>query len=142
MRSTATTLIPNIVEFKLIAFLVLRIWRRNLVTCLSLFFCTVLLESVYDVFNLKEFQNRRKQLSPFQKSFMICAIAQIIANLYIICLESGRIVGHISRFHFKNIFRRFDWHCGMFPRGAYLFRRNELYKFMLFTLILQIYLLL
>jgi glycosyltransferase involved in cell wall biosynthesis len=60
--------------------------------------------------------------------------AHILANLYVIGLEIGRLWGHVSRGQFYYVTKRFDWHCGKIPASPDKFRRKELWKFTFFVL--------
>ena len=64
--------------------------------------------------------------------------AHMLANLYILALECGRLRGHIKRCNIAHgPFRRFDWHIGRLPNAANNFRKREAYKFCFFVGILS-----
>ena len=60
--------------------------------------------------------------------------AHILANLYVIGLECGRLRGHIRRLDMRHgIFRRFDWHIGRLEDAPKKFRVREAEKFIIFA---------
>ena len=64
--------------------------------------------------------------------------AHILANLFILGLECGRLRGHITRRNFSHgPFRRFDWHIGRLPNAPTNFRQREARKFCFFVAILS-----
>jgi hypothetical protein len=69
-------------------------------------------------------QNRRSRLFYFW--------SRVLANLYVVVLEFGRLYGHILRKDFWMICKRFDWHCGRLTNAPRNFRKREAYKFALF----------
>jgi glycosyltransferase involved in cell wall biosynthesis len=72
-----------------------------------------------------------------KRSRLFYFAAHILANLYVVVLECGRLRGHIGRLDFfHGIFRRFDWHIGRLPNAPTNFRNKEACKFALFTGIL------
>jgi len=86
-----------------------------------------------------EFSNRCQLLYPkidenntyFSPAFILGA--HLLANLYIIILEIGRLYGHIiHRREFLHVMHRFDWHCGLLPKSIINFRLREGCKFVLF----------
>jgi len=64
--------------------------------------------------------------------------AHILANLFILVLECGRLRGHIVRCNFtRGPFRRFDWHIGRLTNAPSNFRKREAHKFCFFVAILS-----
>lgn len=64
--------------------------------------------------------------------------AHILANLFILVLESGRLRGHFMRRNFaQGPFRRFDWHICRLPNASNNFRTREARKFCVFVAILS-----
>mmetsp|Transcript_22222 Transcript_22222/g.44688 ORF Transcript_22222/g.44688 Transcript_22222/m.44688 type:complete len:897 (+) Transcript_22222:1143-3833(+) len=64
--------------------------------------------------------------------------AHVLANLFILGLEFGRLRGHIVRCNFAHgPFRRFDWHIGRLPNAPNNFRKREAHKFCFFVAILS-----
>lgn len=64
--------------------------------------------------------------------------AHVIANLYVIVLECGRLRGHFGRFDLVyGMFRRFDWHIGRLVDAPDNFRKREAQKFFLFVAVLM-----
>lgn len=70
-----------------------------------------------------------------------CFCAYILAKLYIVVLEFGRLYGHMKRnCVLSGIFRRFDWHCGRLISARANFRKREACKFVLSVAALFFYL--
>ncbi len=86
----------------------------------------------------KEF-NHRRALLKHDFSIVYIMMAHILASIYIVVLESGRLFGHIKRGQAKNITRRFDWHCDSLPASKENFIQREKFKFLAHLLILMIY---
>lgn len=59
--------------------------------------------------------------------------AHILANIYVIVLECGRLWGHVViRNNPFFLCQRFDWHCGRLAKALGNFRQREAYQFGLF----------
>lgn len=73
-----------------------------------------------------------------KRSNLFYFFAHILANLFILGLECGRLRGHIVRCNFAHgPFRRFDWHIGRLPNAPNIFRKREARKFCFFVAILS-----
>lgn len=71
-----------------------------------------------------------------KRSHLFYFIAHILANLYVVGLECGRLRGHIGRLDAQyGVFRRFDWHIGRLVDAPTSFRKREAQKFFLFVAI-------
>lgn len=67
------------------------------------------------------------------RSHVFYIFAHLLANLYVIGLECGRLRGHIRRLDMQyGIFRRFDWHIGRLEDAPKKFRVREAVKFSVF----------
>lgn len=72
-----------------------------------------------------------------KRGYLFYFSAHILANWFILVLESGRLRGHAMRCNIaRGPFRRFDWHIGRLPDAPNKFRKREAYKFCLFVAIL------
>ena len=72
-----------------------------------------------------------------RRSHFFYFFAHILANLYIIGLECGRLRGHVGRLDVSHgVCRRFDWHIGRLENAPKNFRSMEAKKFALFIAIL------
>ena len=70
------------------------------------------------------------------RSHIFYISAHMLANLYVIGLECGRLRGHIRRLDMQyGFFRRFDWHIGRLEDAPKKFRVREAEKFILFAAI-------
>ncbi|GKY97879.1 hypothetical protein MPSEU_000745900 [Mayamaea pseudoterrestris] len=88
-----------------------------------------------ELFSISDFQHRCSLLKHKFPIWYLVA-AHLIANIYVIALESGRLYGHVSRGEvFQNACRRFEWHCGKLPHARERFVRREAIKFVGFVLV-------
>lgn len=72
-----------------------------------------------------------------KRSHLFYFAAHVLANVYVVGLECGRLRGHIVRFDLGyGVFRRFDWHVGRLDAAPKNFRKREAQKFILFVAIL------
>ena len=83
----------------------------------------------------KDFQHRMSLLEQ-DVSILFAVAAHLIANIYVIVLEFGRLYGHVKRGHVFNIGKRFDWHCGQLENSKKHFVRREKVKFILFMVVI------
>lgn len=75
-----------------------------------------------------------------ERSLIFYFFAHVLANLYVVVLECGRLRGHIGRMDFAHgMLRRFDWHIGRLTNAPGNFRKRESYKFACFVLILAVF---
>ncbi len=71
-----------------------------------------------------------------KRSHLFYFAAHILANMYVVGLECGRLRGHIGRLAVGyGVFRRFDWHVGRLDEAPKNFRKREAQKFILFVAI-------
>jgi glycosyltransferase involved in cell wall biosynthesis len=95
----------------------------------------ILADFTVDVSNSAEERHHRYALLEHQRSTWFLLGAHLLANLYVLVLETGRLWGHMKRGDVQNIGRRFDWHCGRLVQSPTNFRRREQLKFVLFLAI-------
>lgn len=107
----------------------------------------MLADFVVDRCNTSEYQHRCLLLqkckeyndadrSMWRRSTAFYTVAHMLANLYVVVLESGRLWGHCTRLEpWYGFCQRFDWHCGRLPNARANFRRREACKFLLFVVI-------
>ena len=70
----------------------------------------------------------------WDRSLLFYLASHVVANLYVVLLECGRLYGHLSQQRTSEGFcRRFDWHCGKLPKAPGNFRQREAWKFGLFV---------
>jgi glycosyltransferase involved in cell wall biosynthesis len=140
---------PNAAESLLVMSPILFIWfvfrPWKIAEVIILF---LLADFLVDYADRSEFQHRCRQVDGppdrtvthhpnKRRSPLFYVAAHVLANFYVVILECGRLYGHVGRNELmRNIFWRFDWHCGALPRAPHNFRRREAYKFGLFTVIL------
>jgi len=80
--------------------------------------------------------NKSVDSKSLERSCVFYFSAHVLANMYVVVLECGRIWGHIARLDiWHGLFRRFDWHCGRLPNAPRNFRKREACKFGLFVAI-------
>lgn len=66
----------------------------------------------------------------YKYSTVFLTVAHVVANMYVVVLEAGRLKGHIwNRREWWNVMRRFDWHVGTLPGATERFQHTELVKF-------------
>jgi len=94
----------------------------------------LLADVAVEVSNGPEYRHRCLLLDHEHTPLFLLA-SHVLANLYVIVLETGRLYGHWKRGAFGSLSRRFDWHCGRLPKAPANFRRRELIKFVLFVII-------
>ena len=71
-----------------------------------------------------------------KRSGLFYFVAHVLANVYVVGLECGRLRGHIGRLDVRyGVFRRFDWHIGRLVDAPSNFRKREAQKFCLFVAI-------
>ncbi|KAL3827156.1 hypothetical protein ACHAXA_006711 [Cyclostephanos tholiformis] len=75
-----------------------------------------------------------KDQATTKRSHFFYLVAHVLANLYVVGLECGRLRGHIGRLDIRyGVFRRFDWHIGRLDGAPSNFRKREAQKFCLFV---------
>ena len=154
---------PNIVEMWLLLVLpcvlatnvglyyVLAVTTTATTTATSITITTILMIMADIVIDMywkwgKEFNHRRSLLvvagpheqqheHEHQFSLPYAIVAHILANIYVIALECGRVYGHMRRGQVWNITRRFDWHCNRLPNSKENFIFREKIKFITFSVI-------
>ena len=99
-----------------------------------------------DVIDQKGYKHRCLQLQNYEgnlldRSCLFYILAHVLANLYVIILEMGRLYGHIitQGKPFQGLCKRFDWHVEKLLNARHNFRRREAYKFCLFLVFLFLY---
>lgn len=104
----------------------------------------LLADFLVDALNHDEYRHRCQllQVDPtceaLERHWFFYFVSHMLANLYVVVLECGRLWGHLKRFQvIRGVFRRFDWHCGRLPKAPFNFRRREQYKFVFFLVILM-----
>lgn len=110
----------------------------------ELIFYFILVDLVVDCWDPEKRRHRRLLLQAnghgepiAERSLVFYWLAHILANLYVVVLECGRLRGHIGRMDLAHgMFRRFDWHIGRLPSAPRNFRQRESYKFACFVIIL------
>ena len=151
---------PNIPEMVLIVMLPCLYWIGPM-RFVGLILSFLLVDFIVDFSNVKE-RNHRYQLLQVnnnnnnekeesnhnlvvmmtRRSFWFYFFAHILANLYVVVLECGRLRGHIGRrtmcFRY-GIFRRFDWHIGRLSQARNNFRQRESIKFAGFLVLLAVF---
>ncbi|KAL3945210.1 MAG: hypothetical protein SGBAC_000683 [Bacillariaceae sp.] len=88
----------------------------------------VLVDVIVDCSNRDEYRHRCSLLKN-ERHTLFYFMAYILANIYVIVLECGRLWGHLKRLKLTCICHRFDWHCGRLPNAPYNFRKREVLKF-------------
>lgn len=124
---------PNAVEFFLLLLLIQLGSGQSLVTWLTapLFVAVDVLVEASQGSNLRH----RFFLLKYPRSRWFRVRALILADLYVLVLETGRLWGHCKRGEFWHCGRRFDWHCGRLEHARVNFQRRERTKFILFCTI-------
>ena len=89
-------------------------------------------DTIVDMCHIDRFRHKC-DLLVYSRPLWFCIVAHILANSYVIILETGRLYGHARRFQFLNLCRRFDWHCGRLSNSRSNFRQTELMKFVVFA---------
>ncbi|KAL3925483.1 MAG: hypothetical protein SGILL_000375 [Bacillariaceae sp.] len=138
---------PNVPETLLLLLPVLLLTNGPL-ACVRVVLLFLVADFVVDASNRKEYVHRCKLLQQKgngrdledveARSPLFHVLAHILANLYVVFLECGRLRGHIGRGLVDiqhGIFRRFDWHIGRLPDAPANFRKREARKFALFVII-------
>lgn len=92
----------------------------------------LLADVVVDMTMIGEFSHRCKLLE-HEHSTVFLVASHILANAYVLVLETGRLYGHLKRGHLGSVCRRFDWHCGRLANSCEVFQRREFYKFLGFA---------
>ncbi len=127
---------PNVPEMTLLV-APLGIWNPGFF--LFKLFLTFLAADLFVDIIVGDFKHRCDQLhtgtnSAVRRSTLFYLTSHMLANIYIVVLEYGRLWGHLSRCDLVHGFcRRFDWHCGRLPMAPHDFRRREALKFLLFS---------
>jgi glycosyltransferase involved in cell wall biosynthesis len=122
------TIVPEFAEY-------LRAIAELLILCLSY----VLIDICVELSDSDDRRHRNSLLGPWPRSKLFLFGAHILAHLYVIILEFGRLWGHCKRFHLQCIGLRFDWHCGRLGHHRRNCRRKELEKLALFLVVLAMY---
>lgn len=124
---------PNAAEILLLMILPMALlfsWSAKLFVLIAIL--VIACDVAVDLTNLQEFHHRCELLEyPFPLWY--CVSAHILANLYVIVLEIGRLWGHCHRGQLGHITKRFDWHCGQLPASPEKFRQKEFWKFTAFV---------
>jgi GT2 family glycosyltransferase len=132
---------PNLVETVFVtlpAAILVGIYRqqlpgRRLIMAVPLLFMADLF---IDVSNQREFRHRGLLLK-YRRSLTFRTAAHALGNYYVVVLEVGRLYGHLKRGRFwKNVMKRFDWHCGRLPDSRRTFIVKEANKFAAFGVII------
>jgi hypothetical protein len=104
-------------------------------TGFTLILVTVLLFLLADVaVDMADGPNYRNRCSllKYERGYWFYAAAHLLANAYVIILETGRLWGHLKRGEIQNLIRRFDWHCGRLENSRRNFQCHERDKFFCF----------
>jgi glycosyltransferase involved in cell wall biosynthesis len=133
---------PNVVE---LAFLILAPWvlcmgigRLHQYLLMTLCFAGV--DCIVDLLNVGQFRHRCSLLQ-YRRPIWFLILSHILANIYVMVLETGRLKGHLKRKQLSNIGKRFDWHCRRLNNSWTDFRRIEAHKFILFLSVLTVFVL-
>jgi hypothetical protein len=137
---------PNLPEMLLLTLLLcpwIGTWRY-----FKLILCSVATDFAVDFSNPADYRHRcdvvqgtGNCMTTAKRSHLFYFVAHVLANLYVIVLECGRLRGHIGRMDiFHGVFRRFDWHIGQLPNAPRNFRKKEACKCALCVAILTYYL--
>lgn len=127
---------PNVAEMAIVLFVPWLLYVGPTVVALCQFVGLVLsfvvADVCVDIAQRKKFLHRC-QLLHFDRPLWFCVVSHLLANVYVIVLEKGRLMGHARCFQLPSHFsKRFDWHCGRLPQSKRNFRQVELNKFVLF----------
>ena len=77
-----------------------------------------------------------KDQAATKRSHLFYLAAHVLAHLFVVGLECGRLRGHIGLLDIQyGVFRRFDWHIGRLDDAPRNFRKREAQKFCLFAAI-------
>jgi glycosyltransferase involved in cell wall biosynthesis len=138
---------PNVPE-TLFFVLPMLLLINGLWACARVLLLFLVADFAVDAFNLSEYAHRCELLQQTGnghdleevqgRSPLFHFAAHILANLYVVILECGRLRGHIGRGPEDirhGVFRRFDWHIGRLPNAPRNFRKREACKFSLFVVI-------
>jgi glycosyltransferase involved in cell wall biosynthesis len=98
---------------------------------LMTFLLFLLTDVAVDMCDGPKYQNRCSLLKHERKRWFY-PMAHLLANTYVLILETGRLWGHLKRFEIQNLTRRFDWHCGRLESSRRNFQRCERNKFVCF----------
>jgi glycosyltransferase involved in cell wall biosynthesis len=130
---------PNAVETAMLVivpwFLYFGFSASAFVSFLKLLLYLVMADCIVDMCHLDRFWHKC-QLLEYPRPFWFCILAHILANMYVVILEGGRLYSHARRFQIFNLCLRFDWHCGRLPNSRTNFRRTELMKFVGFVAVI------
>ncbi|CAJ1950826.1 unnamed protein product [Cylindrotheca closterium] len=88
----------------------------------------VLVDVIVDCSNRDEYMHRCSLLK-HERHPLFYFLAHILANIYVVVLECGRLWGHLKRWNLTCVCHRFDWHCGRLPNAPCNFRKREKLKF-------------
>jgi GT2 family glycosyltransferase len=113
----------------------LRATSDLLVVCL----CYVLIDVVVELSNRNARRHRIALLGNWPRSNSFFLGALVLAHMYVMVLEFGRLWGHFKRGHMHCVGLRFDWHCGRLPNHRRNYRRLELEKFSLFLVVMAVF---
>jgi hypothetical protein len=105
-----------------------------ILTMALLFLAADVAVEMSDLSNLRN----RCALVHFKRLAWFFLAVHVLANIYVLILESGRLWGHLKRGEFQHLTRQFDWHCGRLRNSAGNFVRHEFIKFVLFSSIVVI----
>lgn len=107
----------------------------KLVTWMIIFLSS---DFLVDFFNRSEYKHRCDLLGD-KRCCMFYFTAHILANIYVVILECGRLYGHLTRFNLSGLFHRFDWHCARLERAPLNFRKREALKFLIFCVLVLLF---
>ncbi len=130
---------PNYVEsfFLLLVSSVLTMTFHNMLRAAGVMFAADVLVDM--CWKWGEEFNHRHSLLEYKYSLPYTIAAHIVANFYIIILETGRLYGHFKRGQVWNVMRRFDWHCGRLSKSSEHFVQREFIKFVCFSIIMKVF---
>jgi GT2 family glycosyltransferase len=96
------------------------------------FLLFLLADVAVDMSDGPNYQNRCSLLK-YERRCWFYLMAHLLANAYVLILETGRLWGHLKRGEIQNLTRRFDWHCGRLESSSRQnFQRHERDKFVCF----------
>lgn len=136
---------PNLPETLILTLPLCCLWMQ--MNCWQYFlfvFSTIAADFVVDFFcgdyqhRISVVQGIGKDRLTEKRGNLFYFFAHILANWFILVLESGRLRGHVTRWNFsQGPLRRFDWHIGRLPNAPDNFRQREGLKFCFFVAILS-----
>jgi glycosyltransferase involved in cell wall biosynthesis len=125
---------PNAVEAYILLFPVQMACQAKLIWILMTPVLFLFADVAVEMLNRLE-MDHRCQLLESKRSLSFLIAAHVLANVYVLVLECGRLLGHLSRRQFRNVCWRFDWHCARLLKARENFVARERHKFFLFCCI-------